>query len=400
MLSSVAGKRQAIDQGKQKMSNKVTFDGAPAAGTINFGVGQPSADLLPVEIMRAASAHFLEKALPIELNYGERQGDVRFRATLARFLSEHYFSETDENELFVTAGNSQALDFICSVFTKPGDTVIVEEPSYFLAFRIFLDHGLNIVSLPADDEGLRVDLLEKTLEDTRVKLIYTIPSYLNPGGQCMSLPRRKRLLELSQAHDFLIAADEVYQLLYYRDRPPPALGTMTDRGQVLSLGSFSKIMAPGLRLGWIQTSPALMEKLLDNGAVNSGGSLNHFTSHIMRHAIDMGLQAKHLHHLRDVYRRRVEAMNEALQLHLSHRARWLCPEGGYFFWLKFARTVDTSLLREHASEYKTGFQPGAHFSAHGGLNNYLRLSFAHYGEDDIREGVRRLASLITEKVSP
>lgn len=379
------------------MTRIVTFDGAPDAGTINFGVGQPSADLLPVELMRAASASFLNQAVPMELNYGERQGDGRFRATLARFLSDYYFSPVDAQELFVSGGNSQALDFICSVFTRPGDTVIVEEPSYFLAFRIFMDHGLNIISVPVDEEGLRPDLLKQALGQTRVKLLYTIPSFLNPGGQSMSLARRERLLELSNEYDFLIAADEVYQLLYFRDPPPAALGTMIDRGRVLSLGSFSKIMAPGLRLGWIQTSPDLMNKLLDYGAINSGGSLNHFTSHVMRQAIELGLQSRHLHHLRETYRRRVEVMDEALRPFFADRAHWICPQGGYFFWLKLDESVDTAKLRTYADEFKTGFQPGVNFSAEGRLNNYLRLSFAHYGEDDIREGVRRLASLVRNK---
>jgi DNA-binding transcriptional MocR family regulator len=376
------------------MNKKVTFDGAPEPGTINFGVGQPSPDLLPVGLMRAATESFLKTAQPIELNYGERQGDIRFRETLAKFLSDGYASPVSEENLFVTCGNSQALDFICALFTRPGDTVIVEEPSYFLAFRIFMDHGLNIVSVPVDEDGLDVDELEGILAHTRAKLLYTIPSFHNPGGQTLSLERRERLTKLSREHDFLLAADEVYQLLYYDQPPPAALGTMIDGGPILSLGSFSKIIAPGLRLGWIQTTPELMEKLLGSGAVNSGGSLNHFTSHVIRHAIDLGLQASFLQQLRETYRRRVDVMDDVLHEHLAEQASWRRPEGGYFFWLKFDDSVDTAALRRQAAEFKTGFQPGANFSASGELHNYLRLSFAHYGEEDIREGIKRLARLI------
>lgn len=380
------------------MIGKVTFDGAPDPGTINFGVGQPSADLLPVDLMRTASESFLSSAQAVELNYGERQGDIRFREGLAKFLGKGYAAKIEEQNLFVTGGNSQALDFICALFTRPGDTVIVEEPSYFLAFRIFLDHGLNIVSVPVDEDGLDVDRLQSVLSQTEVRLLYTIPSFHNPGGQTLSLERRRRLAELSREHDFLIAADEVYQLLYYYDPPPSAMGTMINGGNILSLGSFSKILAPGLRLGWIQTSPDLMKRLLDSGAVNSGGSFNHFTSHLVRHAIELGLQDSFLQRLRKIYRLRVEAMDEALHKHLAGQASWNRPQGGYFFWLKFHHSVDTGRLRDHAADYRTGFQPGTNFSAGGGLHNYLRLSFAHYNEEAICDGVKRLANLIKDKI--
>jgi DNA-binding transcriptional MocR family regulator len=380
------------------LNRKVTFDGAPEPGTINFGVGQPSADLLPVELLRIAADDFLRSAKPVELNYGERQGDIRFLETLAAFLCDGYGTKVTPESLFVTAGNSQALDFVCALFTRPGDTVIVEEPSYFLAFKIFADHGLNIVSIPVDDEGMDIGLLEQELRRTRPKMLYTIPSYHNPGGQSMSAARRTRLVELSREYDFLVAADEVYQLLWYDQAPPAALGTMADRGNILSLGSFSKILAPGLRLGWIQTSPKLMEKLLDSGAVNSGGSFNHFTSHVVRHAIELGLQQSFLEELRQTYRSRVRAMDTALNEHVGDLADWHHPEGGYFFWLKFSQDVDTTELRRRAGEYQTGFQPGENFSSNGGLRNYLRLSFAHYGEADIQQGVARLGRLLRENI--
>ena len=380
------------------MSKKVTFDVAGDPGVINFGIGQPSPDLLPVELIRTASASFLNHAQPSELNYGERQGDIRFRESLAEFLSEGYSTAVSSDSLFVTGGNSQALDFVCALFTRPGDTVIVEEPSYFLAFQIFRDHGLNIVSIPVDEEGLDTDRLEQVLAQTAAKLLYTIPSFHNPGGQTMSLERRKRLVELSREHGFLIAADEVYQLLYYYQPPPAALGTMIGSGTILSLGSFSKIMAPGLRLGWIQTSPQLMDQLMESGAVNSGGSFNHFTSHVMRHAMELGLQDCFLQQLRESYRRRVELMDELLHEHIGQLASWKRPEGGYFFWLKFDDSVDIAELRRHAAEFNTGFQPGSHFSANNGLHNYMRLSFAHYNEESIAEGIKRLANLLHHKI--
>jgi DNA-binding transcriptional MocR family regulator len=376
------------------VNGKLTFDAAPPPGTVNFGVGQPSADLLPADLVRQAADAFLDRARPGELNYGERQGDASFRTALAGFLSSEYGAPVTAGSLFVSTGSSQALDYVCARFTRPGDTVIVEEPSYFLAFQIFRDHGLRIVPVPTDGDGMDVTALEDVLTRTRPALLYTIPSFHNPGGQSLSAGRRRRVAELSREHDFVVAADEVYQLLWYGRPPPPAMGTLLGTGNILSLGSFSKIMAPGLRLGWIQAAPALMEVLVDSGAVNSGGSLNQFTSIVMREAIERGLQTAFLERLRKAYAGRVEAMDAALREHLGGRARWQRPGGGYFFWLELDAAVDTAALREQAARFEVGFQPGTNFSSRGALGNCLRLSFAHYGEAEIRDGISRLARLL------
>jgi DNA-binding transcriptional MocR family regulator len=375
------------------VSGVVTFDGAPPPGTINLGIGQPSADLLPVDLLRRASESFFSEAQPLELNYGVLPGDERFLDSLARYLSEGYDAAVDPESLFVTAGSSQALDFVSTVYTESGDTVFVEEPSYFLAFQIFRDHGLKVVGVPIDDEGMRVEALEVLLKQHDPALLYVIPSYHNPRGHCMSTERRVRLIELSQQHGFLIVADEVYQLLNYYDAPPPAFGTMIESDTVLSLGSFSKILAPGMRLGWIQTGPGLRERLLENGFVNGGGSINHYGSHIVRHAIDLGLQRAHVADLKRTYRGRVEAMDDALQSQFGELATWRRPDGGYFLWLRFEEDVDTAPLRDRARELETGFQPGFVFSSDGKLGNFLRLCFAHYDEDDIHEGIGRMRAM-------
>ncbi len=375
------------------MSGIVTFDGAPPPGTINLGIGQPSADLLPVDLVRQASQSFFDNAQPFELNYGVTQGDERFLDSLAAFLTKGYGSDTNSDQLFVTGGNSQALDLVSMVFAESGDTVFVEEPSYFLAFQIFRDHGLNIVGIPVDDDGLCVDALRRELESHKPAFLYTIPSYHNPGGQCTSEARRRQIVELAVEYDFLIVADEVYQLLYYFDAPPPAYGTMTASDRVVSLGSFSKILAPGMRLGWIQTSKGLRNKLMAAGFINSGGSINHISSHIVRQTIDNGSLASHVKKLQRVYRGRVEAMDDALHEHFSGIAEWMRPDGGYFFWVRFDESLDTTPLRDKARELDTGFQCGAAFSTNGQLSNYLRLSFAHYNEDDIRKGITRMRPL-------
>jgi 2-aminoadipate transaminase len=376
------------------MSVNVTFDGAPEAGVIDFGVGQPSADVLPLRRVRAASERFFAHALPIELNYGEKQGDSRFRAALAEFLTRAGGHAASADSLFLTAGTSQALDFICHRFTRPGDTVFVEDPTYFLAFQVFRDHGLDIVGISLDGEGMDLDALEREVPRRQPRLVYTIPSYNPPTGQTLSHERRERLVRLSVEHDFIVVADEVYQLLHYTKPPPPALGTWVDRGNVLSLGSFSKIVAPGMRLGWIQTDAARIRHLLASGAIISGGCFNHFGSHVVRQMLEDGSLEELIAELRRTYASRVVAMDEALHQHLGGIATWQKPEGGYFFWVSLREGLDVEELKDAARAAGTGYQAGSKCSTSGGMRNCLRLSFAFYTEPEIREGVMRLGKAL------
>jgi DNA-binding transcriptional MocR family regulator len=372
----------------------VTFDVVTDDDVINFGIGQPAPELMPVDVLRTAADDFLKRADPLELNYGERQGDIGFREALADFLTSNYSHPVTADSLLLSNGNSQALDFVCARFTQPGDTVFIEEPTYFLAHRIFTDHGLNIVGIPMDADGMRLDVFREKLLTSRPALVYTIPSYHNPCSCTLSGERRRELVALSREHGFVIAADEVYQMLHYSEQPPPALGTMIGDGNVLSLGTFSKIMAPALRLGWIQASPALMKQMLACGVINSGGSFNHFTSGVLRHAIEMGLQQEMLDWLRPEYQARLDAMDKALHKMLAGRARWQRPAGGYFFWLELEKDIDVAALKPMALQNGVGFQPGPVFSCERSFSNFMRLSFAHYSIDEINEGVRRLAPLI------
>jgi len=377
------------------MSPSATFDGAPEQGTINFGVGQPSADLLPVALLRGACERFFAGAQPLELNYGERQGDARFRMALAELLNTAGDSEASPQSLLLTAGISQALDFVCSRFTRPGDTVFVEEPSYPYSFQIFRDHGLKIVGIPLDGQGMDIEQCELKLAEHRPKLLYTIPAYNNPTGQTLSQERRERLVALSRRHGFVIAADEVYQLLHHGAPPPASFGTLVGRGNVLSLGSFSKILAPGLRLGWIQCNAELMGVLTASGMLVSGGNFNHFASHVVRQLIESGELAPFIEGLRSSYAARAGAMDTALRTHLDGIATWQKPQGGYFFWLELPEHINTEGLQAAARQAGTGFLPGPACSLASGQKNCLRLSFAHYTVPDIHEGIARLKTALS-----
>src|SRR5262245_42991584 len=356
------------------MSTAVTFDGAPERGTINFSVGQPSADLLPLPLLEAACGRFFAGAVPFEMNYGERQGDARFRRALADFLNAAPGSGATPETLMLTGGISQALDYLCSRLTQPGDTVFVEDPTYPYSYPIFRDHGLAIVGVPLDAHGLDVGALERLAERHRPRLVYTIPSFHNPTGRTLDAERRKRLVELSRRHGFIIAADEVYQLLYHGAPPPASFGTMVGEGNVVALGTFSKILAPAVRLGWIQASPEPLERLLASGAILSGGNFNHFGSHVARQLLENGGLAAFVGRLRESYAGRAAAMDSALTKHLRGRLRWQKPAGGYFFWLELPDGEDAAGFVAAARAAGTGFLPGAVCSAEGGMRHCLRLS--------------------------
>lgn len=361
---------------------------------IDFGVGQPDFSILPLEIVRRATRQRLAEGDTTLLNYGHEQGDGYFRRALAVFLSQGYGLPVTADSLLVTGGASQALDLLCTLYTKPGDVIFVEEPTYFIALRIFADHGLRVVGIPVDDHGLRVDLLEEALARHRPALLYTIPVFQNPTGVTLSPDRRERLLALARDHDFLIVADEVYQLLHMGAPPPPPMAASVDQGPIISVGSFSKILAPGLRLGWLQAAPPVIARVVEGGLIYSGGSLNHFTSNIVRVILDEGDQARYLADLRSLFQARIARLDQALTHELGDLVRYTTPTGGYFFWLEFPETMDTTVLQTAAQEVQVGFQPGRNFSSNGGLQNFMRLSFAFYNADKLEEGAARLGRLL------
>lgn len=357
---------------------------------IDFGNGQPSLSLLPVQALRTATDHFLSRGEPSWLQYGADQGEAHFREALAVFLARRYAKPMHPQQLMVTSGNSQALDLVCTRFTRPGDTIFVEEPTYFLALDVFRDHGLNVVGIPIDTNGLRIDALQDALAVHRPVLLYTIPSFQNPTGVTLSGDRRDALLSACAAHDVLIVADEVYQLLDFGEAPPPSLATYHSTARVLSLGSFSKICAPGLRLGWIHGAPGLLDTLMHSGLVQSGGGLNPFTSGVMRSLLQLGLADEGLDGLKQVYADRSAALCETLRDQLPD-CSFVEPRGGYFVWVDLPTAYSAAQLLPIAAAGGVTFHPGKRFVNRDAFLNTLRLSFAHYDAPELVEGVRRLS---------
>ena len=359
---------------------------------VDFGIGHPQDAILPTEFFRAAMAKGIE---PYPLQYGTELGDGYLRLALAEFLTETYGVRCDPEPMFITNGNSQAIDQVCSVFAQPGDVVFVEEPSYFLALDIFRQHHLRIVGIPVDEDGIHIDALEAALAVDQPAFVYVIPTFQNPTGYTLPLDRRERLVALAKEHEFLIVADEVYHLLSYTPSVPPPMAAWTDSGVVLSLGTFTKILAPGLRLGWIQAAMPLIQRLADAGFILSGGGLNPFTSAIVKTLIEDGSLRNYLDFLRTTYRERVMVMDASLSAHFPQTVKYYVPAGGYFFWLRFPEGTDTATFLPKAADHKVGFRSGSKFTVDGSLANYMRLSFAYYDSPTIERGIALLAKAVS-----
>jgi DNA-binding transcriptional MocR family regulator len=359
------------------------------ADMIDLGLGDPDPALFPMDILACAARERFQQGDTSFLQYGMEQGDGYFRLSLARFLSRNYHLPTETESIFITTGVSSALDLLCTCFSQTGDTIFVEEPTYFLAPKIFADHRLNIVSIPTDENGLIIEALEEKLTKYKPKFLYTIPIHHNPSGATLPEVRRAQLMEIAQRHNFLILADEVYQLLSYGDRVPQSFASHIDRRTIVSLGSFSKILAPGLRLGWVQAAMPIMKRLVTSGLLDSGGGMNPFSSAIVRGVIESGDLETHLQKLIGTYRRRLVKMDELLKKHLPNVA-YTVPQGGYFFWVRLPESGNAVEFRKQAKQRNVDVRPGTLFSCEGGLQSYIRLCFAYYDEEQIEQGILRL----------
>lgn len=360
---------------------------------IDLGCGNPSLDLLPLAMLERASARYFSDGDRRTLQYGAERGNGYFLAALAEFLSAKLDFPVPSDGLLVTNGASAALDLLCTIYTKPGQTIFVEEPTYFLARRIFADHQLQLEAVPVDQDGLIIAALEEKLARKKPQFLYTIPTFHNPASVTLSLERRERLVNLADQHNFWVIADEVYHFLGYDLAPPQPLAAFSSQcEQVISVNSFSKILAPGLRLGWIQAHPEVISQLASIGLLDSGGGLNPYTSAVVLHLIQAGDLEKNIVKLKGVYQARLGAMQQALA-HYLPEAEFIKPQGGFFYWVRLLGW-DLGKLRPSARQAKVDFRPGELFSSQAGLKEYLRLSFSYYEAPQIKRGVEKLAEIL------
>tara|TARA_Y100000588_G_scaffold375207_1_gene451251 strand:- start:375 stop:1577 length:1203 start_codon:yes stop_codon:yes gene_type:complete len=372
-------------------------------GTLDLGWGHQSSGLHPVEAIRNVARGVLESNGLVALQYGPEQGFGALLEELSAFLSDQdsYTKSVEPDSLFLTAGASGALDLACTALMKSGDVVFVEEPTYYPVSRMFHERGLEVIGVPTDNSGIRTDLLREMLDDPKISrpvALYTIPSFHNPASTVLPVHRRQELVELAERHEFVVLSDDVYQLLHYDSLPPPPIITFdnTQSGCAISLGSFSKVLAPGLRLGWIQANPELLKRFVNLGLLASGGGLSQFSAVLVQRILRYGLLADNIDFLRKTYAERIQVLAGALRSRFGDLATFDVPAGGYFFWVTFPSDVDTQELLPVAQEHGVSYRPGSDFSQSGMFSNSLRISFSLYDAADLELSVKRLSEALKE----
>ncbi|GAA1654999.1 PLP-dependent aminotransferase family protein [Kribbella alba] len=356
---------------------------------VRFAMGSPAAEAVPAEILAGIAA--VELSRPDAYDYAATEGDPPLHAALLESL-RGTSDETTADRLTITAGGMQGLDLFCKIFVDPGDLVVVESPTYTNGSATALSYGAELLEVPVDVDGLDVDELERLVEATGrlPKAIYTIPTFQNPSGATLSLARRHRLLELARSWGSMVIDDDPYGLLRFEGAQLP---TVRELGAgdplVFAVRTFSKIVAPGLRVGWVDTDPEL-QPLLINAKQAMDTCTNLPAQRLLTRFLTGGHLDNHLATQRTEYKRRKVAMHEALTRSFGDIARWTDPEGGFFLWVTLENGVDTAALFEVALAEGVAFIPGPAFSPSGRFTDALRLCFASTKPDRIHEGITRL----------
>ena len=368
-------------------------------GSIPFVYGHPDPELFPVDDLRVAADQTLQARGRIALQYGPEQGyGPLIDYLIARIEREEELRLRREN-VMITAGAAQGLDMVCRLFCEPGDAIVVEAPTYHEALATMRDYPVTLRQVPCDEAGLIVESLGVFLPEWarasgRPRLLYTVPTFQNPSGITMSLERRQALVELAREHDLWIVEDDVYRDLCYEGRVPSSLYALADGQQVIRLGSFSKILAAGLRLGWLIAPPEAIKRLVSSGLKGNEGGANPFASHVVSTFCQMRLLEPHIACLVARYRERRDALLAALEAHVPEGVTWNRPAGGFFVWLTLPRWLSAFRLLDAARERGVIFAPGPAFFARGGGERHVRLPFSFLPEEALERGVAILAEVV------
>ena len=368
---------------------------------ISLAGGLPDTTTFPAEDVAALMARVAADASARALQYGPTEGLDELKDCIVRVMAEEGM-DVGPDELLVTTGGQQVIDLVCKTLVDPGDVVVAEGPTYPGAVPTFSAYEADVVQVELDDDGMRIDVLEETLdrltrEGRTPKFIYTVPTFHNPAGVTMSLERRRRLVRLAAERELLVLEDNPYGLLRYEGDPLPPLYAL-DRGEyVIYLGTFSKILAPGVRLGWTAAPRPVLDKM-NLGKQGSDLCSSTFAQHFVIEYFARRDWRDLLTHLRDLYRGRRDTMIEALAEYLPHETRWTQPGGGLFVWATLPDYIDTTDLLARALREHVAFVPGRNAFLDGRGGSSMRLNFAGVGEDDLREGIRRIGKVVSEQV--
>jgi DNA-binding transcriptional MocR family regulator len=361
---------------------------------ISFAGGLPASELLPAAEMAELARRVLAEDGVRALQYAPTEGLDILRELIADRLSRLWNLRRSTDEVLVVSGSQQALDLTGKLFLDEGDVVLCESPTYLGAIGAFRAYRPNFVEIPTDDDGMVPAELEKRLDSLdRVKLIYVVPDFQNPTGRRWSVERRRKLAELAGRFGVPVIEDAPYAELCFEGEPMPPVAALGDACTVVYLGTCSKILSPGMRLGWVVADSDLIRRYV---LVKQGTDL-HTSSLVQllaaRFMLDHDLEA-HIARIRSVYRARRDAMLTAIEEHFPEDMRFTRPKGGLFLWVELPDGLDSRQVLERALEDKVAFVPGESFYPNGGHKNTLRLNFSAMPEDRITEGIRRLGKVL------
>lgn len=369
------------------------------SGRISFVYGLPDPDSLPAKDVSEAVVKALAAHGKTALQYGRTGGYVPLVDYVRAKIKRTQMMDVPPDAILFTAGSTQALTFITNLLVDQGDTIVSEDPTWPGGTALFESVGANIVTAPMDDHGIRVDVLAEKLADLkaqgiRPKFIYTIPNFQNPSGVTLPVERRLAILDLAAEYDTFVFEDDAYNDLRYSGEPLPAFYALDrERGgnRVITIGTLSKILAAGMRLGWVVAPPALIRKL---SGIKGDGGANPFAAVAAAEFCLAGKLEPHIEELKGIYRGRRDAMLGALEEHMPEGVSWTVPDGGFFIWVTLPESVHTAKLFPLAMQEGFDYLPGVACRFGGAGANELRLSFSTVPEEQIREGIKRLGRLI------
>jgi 2-aminoadipate transaminase len=368
---------------------------------ISLAGGLPDTSTFPPATFAAQMTRIAQESAAEALQYGPTEGFGETVDCIIEVMGAEGMLP-DREDVIVTTGGQQAIDLICKTLVDPGDAVICEAPTYPGAIPVFCSYQADTIQIECDAEGMRIEELEAVLgrldgEGRKPKLIYSVPTFQNPAGVTMSLPRRQRLVELARARELLVVEDNPYGLLRFGGESLPPLYQLDGGDFVLYIGTFSKILSPGIRLGWAVTPPPVMQKVV-LGKQASDLCTSTLTQFFVREYFRDGSWREYIESLVEIYRRRRDAMIEALGRYLPPQASWTEPDGGLFIWATLPSYIDTTDLLAKALRKDVAFVPGQAAYVDGRGRNSMRLNFSAGSEDEIREGIRRIGRVVEEQV--
>jgi DNA-binding transcriptional MocR family regulator len=359
---------------------------------ISFGGGLPAWDLFPVDQIRQVTDELLRDDGPATLQYGTSEGYGPLRELLTERYRKRGFDITVDNVMIAT-GSIQGVDLMGKLFLEKGDAVVVGDPTFLTALQAFSFYRVNFPAVPLDKDGMQIDELPALLERTNAKFIYVMPTFQNPTGRTLGLERRRRLVEIADRYGLPIVEDDPYCELRYDGEDIPPLKVLSTGDNVIYLGSFSKTLSPGMRVGFVMAPAAIMEKL-----VWAKQAADLHTSALPQRIIHEFLRREfldpHIQTLIANYRRRRDTMIEAMEFFFPSDVCWDRPDGGIFLWVTLPLEFDTQQMFDDAVTEKVVFVPGSCYSPDGGLRNTMRLNFSANTEEKITQGIERLARVI------